>query len=62
MDLGPHAAFIWASYGVVALVLAVLIGWLFADGKLQQRRLQQLEARGIRRRSARSAGQGGEAA
>lgn len=62
MDLGPHAAFIWVSYGLVALVLAVMIVWLIADGKLQQRRLQQLEARGIRRRSARSAGQGSETA
>jgi len=62
MDLGPHAAFIWASYGVVALVLALLIAWLIADGKLQQRRLEQLEARGIRRRSARSTGKDGEVA
>ena len=60
MDLGPHAAFIWASYGAVALVLALLIAWLVADGKLQQRRLEELEARGVRRRSARAAGQIGE--
>ncbi len=52
MDLGPHAAFIWASYGVMTLVLAALIAWLVADGRLQQRRLDQLEARGVRRRSA----------
>lgn len=60
MDLGPHAAFIWASYGAVALVLALLIAWLVADGKQQQRRLEELEARGVRRRSARAAGQSGE--
>ncbi|MCL4767807.1 MAG: heme exporter protein CcmD [Hyphomicrobiaceae bacterium] len=52
MELGPHAAFIWASYGVNALVLGALIAWLVADGRLQQRRLDQLEARGVRRRSS----------
>ena len=52
MDLGPHAAFIWASYGIVALVLAMLIGWLVMDGRQQQRRLDELDARGVRRRSA----------
>ena len=56
MDLGQHAAFIWASYAIVALVLALLIGWLVADGRQQQRRLDELEARGVRRRSASGAG------
>lgn len=62
MDLGPHAAFIWASYAVVALVIALLIVWLIADGKQQERRLEGLEARGVRRRSARASGSGGHAA
>jgi len=50
MDLGPHAAFIWAAYGVVALMLAALIGWLIVDGRNQQHRLDDLEARGLGRR------------
>lgn len=54
-DLGPHAAFIWASYAVVVLVLAALIGWLVMDGHKQQRLLAELEAKGNRRRSARNA-------
>ncbi len=29
MDLGPHAAFIWASYAAETIVLAALVGWLF---------------------------------
>ena len=53
MDLGPHAAYIWASYTVVAVVLAVLIGWLSFDGRRQQRLLDELESRGVRRRSNR---------
>lgn len=52
MNLGPHAPFIWASYGTVAAVLALLIGWLIYDGRRQQRMIDALEARGIRRRSA----------
>jgi heme exporter protein D len=53
MDLGPHAAFIWASYGMVAFVLAGLIAWLAYDGREQQRRLDELAKRGVTRRSAR---------
>jgi heme exporter protein D len=54
MDLGPHAAFIWSSYGVTALVIAGLIAWLVADGRAQERRLADLAARGVKRRSDRS--------
>jgi heme exporter protein D len=54
MDLGPHAAFIWASYGVVTVVLAGLVAWLVLDGRRQQRRIEALEARGVRRRSTRN--------
>ena len=54
MDLGPHAAFIWASYAAVAVVLAVLIAWLLFDGRRQQRLIVELEARGVRRRSNRT--------
>jgi heme exporter protein D len=52
MDLGPHAAFIWISYAVVALVVAGLIGWLIFDGKRQAADLEELEKRGIKRRSS----------
>lgn len=51
MDLGPHASFILASYGVFALVLAALTAWLIYDGAHQKRLLEDLEARGARRRS-----------
>ncbi len=52
IDLGPHAAFIWTSYAAVAVVIAALIGWLVADGRRQQAALNDLEARGVRRRSS----------
>jgi heme exporter protein D len=51
MDLGPHAAFIWASYAVATAVLAALIGWLILDGRRQQQLIDELEARGVKRRS-----------
>jgi heme exporter protein D len=53
MDWGPHTAFVIAAYGIVALVLAGLVAWLAIDGRRQQRMIDQLEARGVTRRSAR---------
>lgn len=52
MDLGSHASFIWAAYAITALVIAALIGWLFADGQRQRAALKDLDARGVKRRSA----------
>ena len=52
MDLGPHAAFIVTAYGATFLIVALLIGWLLFDGARQAAALADLEARGIRRRSA----------
>jgi heme exporter protein D len=53
MDLGPHAAYVWASYAAVALTLAGLVAWLVLDGRRQQRLIDELDRRGIRRRSDR---------
>ncbi|MGD9668659.1 MAG: heme exporter protein CcmD [Hyphomicrobiaceae bacterium] len=53
MDLGPHAAFIWASYAAVAIVLLLLVVWLLWDGRRQRQLLEELESRGVRRRSRR---------
>ncbi len=51
MDLGPNAPFIWTAYGMVAFVIAGLIAWLVLDGREQQRRLADFEARGVKRRA-----------
>jgi heme exporter protein D len=51
MNLGPHAAFIVASYLMAALVVLGLIAWVLADFRAQRRVLSDLEARGVRRRS-----------
>jgi heme exporter protein D len=51
IDLGPHAGFILAAYGIALLVLIVLIGWIALDYRLQRRRVAELESQGITRRS-----------
>ncbi len=53
MDLGPHTAYILAAYAIVALALAGLVAWLVLDGRRQQQLIDELEARGVRRRSQR---------
>lgn len=58
MDLGPNAAFVWAAYTAFAIVVAMLLLWLALDGRRQQRRLKDLEARGVTRRSAGSGAAG----
>ncbi len=52
IDLGPHANFIIAAYGVTALALGALVVATFADDREQRRNLADLEHKGIRRRSA----------
>jgi heme exporter protein D len=51
MELGPHATFIVAAYAMAALVVAGLIAWVLADYETQRRRLSDLDARGVTRRS-----------
>ena len=52
MDLGPHAVFIiWAYVGVAVGVIG-LVGYAIVDARRTQRRLDELDRRGIRRRSA----------
>jgi heme exporter protein D len=55
MSLGPHASFITTSYVLVAIVVAILIGWIAIDYRNQKERLRQLEASGVARRSSRTA-------
>lgn len=52
MMFGEHGFFIIACYGVSALVLGALTLWIVVDGRIVRRRLDALDARGVRRRSA----------
>ncbi|MBM3543652.1 MAG: heme exporter protein CcmD [Alphaproteobacteria bacterium] len=51
-DLGPHAIYILAAYAVTFVALGVLAFMIVEDDRKQRRTLAELEARGIRRRSA----------
>jgi heme exporter protein CcmD len=55
MSLGSYASFILASYLAAVLVIAILIGWIALDYRIQKRHLRELEESGIIRRSGRSA-------
>ena len=53
MSLGPYASFIVTSYALVTAVVLILIIWIVIDYRLQKRRLRELEASGVVRRSGR---------
>jgi heme exporter protein D len=53
IDLGPHAAFIIWAYLGVAIGVVGAIGWALWDARRTARSIAALEARGVRRRSAR---------
>ena len=52
-DLGQHAAFIIAAYAVTFTAIALLAFLIVEDDRKQRRLLTELDAKGIRRRSAR---------
>jgi heme exporter protein D len=51
MDLGPHAAFIVTAYVAAIAIVAGLIVWVIVDRRHLARALDELDARGIARRS-----------
>jgi heme exporter protein D len=55
MNLGPHASFIITAYAIAALVILGLIVWVELDNRAQRRRLKELHAQGVIRRSDRPA-------
>jgi heme exporter protein D len=54
MDLGPHAGFIVISYAAAIAIVAGLIGWVMLDRRRLTRTVDELEAKGIARRSDRA--------
>ena len=49
--MSAHARYVTAAYGITAIVLAGLIGWILLDHRARKRELAELEAAGVRRRS-----------
>ncbi len=53
MELGPYASFIVIAYTLTALVFVLLIGWVLLDHRALKHSLEELEMRGVTRRSER---------
>ncbi|MDZ7823863.1 MAG: heme exporter protein CcmD [Ahrensia sp.] len=52
--MSEHEIFVYSSYALGALILAVLVIWLWVDRNATVKELARLEDMGIRRRSDRS--------
>ena len=50
-----HAFYVYSAWGLSAVVLAFMIGFIWFESGRLQRELKRLEAQGIRRRSAQPA-------
>jgi heme exporter protein D len=50
VNLGPHANFILAAYGIAALTLSVLIAWVLINYRAQRRINRDLESRVSKRK------------
>ena len=46
-----HALYVAAAYGISAVVIVGLVGWILADQRGRRREIAELEASGVRRRS-----------
>jgi heme exporter protein D len=53
LNLGPYAAFIVAAYAAALGIIAVLIAWIILDRRYLIRVIEDIEMRGIARRSQR---------
>lgn len=51
-----HLAYVIAAYAISALAIGGLALWILLDQQAQKKALSELEARGIRRRSAQRRG------
>jgi heme exporter protein D len=51
MNLGPHADFIVLAYGAAIAIVVALVAWVLIDRWRLARTLDELESRGVTRRS-----------
>lgn len=49
--MSDHDVFVYGSYGLGALIMAVLVAWLWIDRNATLKELARLEEMGVRRRS-----------
>lgn len=53
--MSTHDWYVAAAYGLTAVIIAGMIGWILLDQHARRRELAELEAQGLRRRSDRTA-------
>ena len=53
MNLGPYADFIVAAYASALAIVAAVIAWIVLERRYLLRLMQEVERRGITRRSER---------
>ena len=51
MNLGSHADFIVTAYTAAIVILIALIAWVWSDYQTERRALNELDKRGMTRRS-----------
>lgn len=57
--MSAHALYVTAAYGISAVAIVAMLGWILADRRSLARQADELEASGVRRRSeARKPGSG----
>jgi heme exporter protein D len=54
-----HSAFVAAAYAISAITLLSICGWVWLDSRGRKQELKELEAAGIRRRSASGSSEAG---
>lgn len=54
IESGRHFAFIFGAYSLSAVLIAALCFWVVLSYKKQEKRLENLKAMGLRRRSERT--------
>ena len=60
IDLGRHAAFIVAAYGVTFVAVGTLATFIVADDRRQRHLIAELERKGVKRRSAQAQSNAGK--
>jgi heme exporter protein D len=51
-----HAFYVASAFGVSALVIAILVGWIVFDLRRVRRQIEELERHGLTRGSGRTGG------
>ena len=51
-NVATEIYYVWAAYAAAALIVTAITLWTLLDARSQRRQLAEIEARGLKRRSA----------